>query len=74
MTKKQKLGRTWIGKDNRLKLEPWILLEDAGTRASCPQASADGTSTLQADLFDNRPKLEPSFSASSVLLIPGSDP
>jgi len=74
MTKKQKLGRTWIGKDNRLKLEPWILLEDAGTRASCPQASADGTSMLQADLFDNHPKLEPSFSVSSVLIFSGRNP
>jgi len=34
MTKKQKLGRAWIGKDNRPKLEPRILLEDAGTWAS----------------------------------------
>src|SRR3970282_170739 len=29
MTKKQKLELTWIGKENRPKLEPRILLEDA---------------------------------------------
>ena len=28
MTKKQKLELTWIGKENRPKLEPRILLED----------------------------------------------
>ncbi|WP_157792630.1 hypothetical protein [Thiomicrospira microaerophila] len=26
--KKQKLEFTWIGKDKRAKLEPWILLEE----------------------------------------------
>ena len=29
MTSKQKLELTWIGKDQRPKLEPRILLEDA---------------------------------------------
>ena len=28
MTKKQKLELTWIGKENRPRLEPRILLED----------------------------------------------
>jgi adenine-specific DNA-methyltransferase len=28
MTKRQKLELTWIGKENRPKLEPRILLED----------------------------------------------
>ena len=28
MTKKQKLELTWIGKENRPKLEPRILIED----------------------------------------------
>ena len=31
MTKKQKLELTWIGKENRPRLEPRILLEDPGT-------------------------------------------
>lgn len=34
MTKKQKLELTWIGKVNRPKLEPRILLEDAAKVAS----------------------------------------
>jgi adenine-specific DNA-methyltransferase len=29
MTKKQKLELTWVGKENRARLEPRILLEDA---------------------------------------------
>jgi len=33
MTKKQKLELTWIGKENRPRLEPRILLEDP---SACP--------------------------------------
>ena len=33
MIKKQKLELTWIGKENRPKLEPRILLEDPQGRA-----------------------------------------
>jgi adenine-specific DNA-methyltransferase len=48
MTKKQKLELTWIGKENRPKLEPRILLEDP---AKSYHARHRVTST---DLFDNR--------------------
>lgn len=48
MTKKQKLELTWIGKENRPKLEPRILLED-------PAKSYHAKRRLtSADLFDNR--------------------
>jgi adenine-specific DNA-methyltransferase len=30
MTRKQRLELTWIGKDDRRRLEPRILLEDTG--------------------------------------------
>jgi adenine-specific DNA-methyltransferase len=39
--KKQKLELTWIGKENRPKLEPRILLEDPGEVAP-REASGDG--------------------------------
>ena len=42
MTKQQKLELTWIGKENRLRLEPRILIED-------PQKSYHAA---QASLFD----------------------
>lgn len=48
MIKKQKLELTWIGKENRPKLEPRILLEDP---AKSYHARHRVTS---ADLFDNR--------------------
>ena len=48
MTKKQKLELTWIGKENRPKLEPRILLEDP---AKSYHAKHRVTAT---DLFDNR--------------------
>lgn len=48
MTKKQKLELTWIGKENRPKLEPRILLED---REKSYHASHRVT---EQDLFDNR--------------------
>ncbi len=48
MTKKQKLELTWIGKENRPKLEPRILLED-------PAKSYHAKRRLtSADFFDNR--------------------
>ncbi|MEO8411804.1 MAG: site-specific DNA-methyltransferase, partial [Propionivibrio sp.] len=48
MTKKQKLELTWIGKENRPKLEPRILLEDP---AKSYHARSRVTTT---DSFDNR--------------------
>lgn len=48
MNKRQKLELTWIGKDNRPKLEPRILLED-------PQKSYHASHRVtNHDLFDNR--------------------
>lgn len=48
MTKKQKLELTWIGKENRPRLEPRILLED-------PTKSHHAQHRVTAsDLFDNR--------------------
>jgi hypothetical protein len=49
MRQKTKLERTWIGKENRPKLEPRILLED-------PEKSYHAPHRVTAhDLFDNRP-------------------
>src|ERR1035441_7831256 len=48
MTKKQKLELTWIGKENRPRLEPRILLED-------PEKSCHARHRVtDHDLFDNR--------------------
>ena len=48
MKKKQKLELTWIGKENRSKLEPRILLEDA-------EKSHHATHRVsENDIFDNR--------------------
>ncbi len=48
MTKKQKLELTWIGKENRPKLEPRILLED-------PEKSYHAKHRVsEKDIFDNR--------------------
>lgn len=48
MTKKQKLELTWIGKENRARLEPRILLED-------PDLSYHGAHRVsEGDIFDNR--------------------
>jgi adenine-specific DNA-methyltransferase len=48
MTTKQKLELTWIGKENRPKLEPRILLED-------PEKSYHARHRVtENDLFDNR--------------------
>jgi adenine-specific DNA-methyltransferase len=47
-TGKQKLELTWIGKENRPKLEPRILLED-------PAKSHHAAFRIMAgDLFDNK--------------------
>jgi len=48
MTRKQKLELTWVGKDDRPRLEPRILLED-------PSKSHHAAKRVTAnDLFDNR--------------------
>lgn len=47
MSKKQKLELTWIGKENRPKLEPRILLEDPEKSYHAQQRVSD------TDLFDN---------------------
>ena len=48
MKKKQKLELTWIRKDNRSKLEPRILLEDAEKSHHATHRVAEN------DMFDNR--------------------
>ena len=49
MTKKKtKLELTWIGKENRPKLEPRILIEDAKKSYHAAQRHSD------YDVFDNR--------------------
>jgi adenine-specific DNA-methyltransferase len=48
MTTKPKLELTWIGKENRPKLEPRILLEEAG------RSYHAGHRISENDLFDNR--------------------
>jgi adenine-specific DNA-methyltransferase len=48
MTKKQKLELTWIGKENRPRLEPRILLEDPAKSYHAAHRVTDG------DIFDNR--------------------
>ncbi|HQT98807.1 MAG TPA: hypothetical protein PK416_13180 [Thermodesulfobacteriota bacterium] len=48
MTNKTKLELTWIGKENRPKLEPRILLEDAEKSYHAAHRVSD------RDLFDNR--------------------
>lgn len=45
---KQKLELTWIGKENRPRLEPRILLEDPERSYHAPHRVSDG------DIFDNR--------------------
>jgi adenine-specific DNA-methyltransferase len=46
--RKQKLELTWIGKGNRPKLEPRILMEEAEKSYHAPQRLSDH------DIFDNR--------------------
>lgn len=48
MTKKQKLELTWIGKDQRPRLEPRILLEDDSKSYHAKHRISNG------DIFDNR--------------------
>ena len=48
MSKKQKLELTWIGKENRPKLEPRILLEDPARSYHAKHRVTDG------DIFDNQ--------------------
>jgi adenine-specific DNA-methyltransferase len=49
MTKKQKLELTWIGKENRPRLEPRILLED-------PEKSYHAAHRVtEHDLLDSQP-------------------
>lgn len=48
MQNKQKLELTWIGKENRPKLEPRILLEDPEKSYHAPHRISDN------DIFDNR--------------------
>lgn len=48
MSKKQKLELTWIGKENRPRLEPRILLEDSAKSYHAKHRVAN------SDLFDNR--------------------
>jgi len=48
LTKKQKLELTWIGKENRPKLEPRILLEDPAKSYHAKHRVTDN------DLFDNQ--------------------
>jgi len=48
MNNKQKLELTWIGKENRPKLEPRILLEDTEKSYHAPHRVTDN------DIFDNR--------------------
>src|SRR5215207_10814476 len=46
--KKQKLELTWIGKENRPRLEPRILLEDPSLSYHAPHRVTEN------DIFDNR--------------------
>jgi adenine-specific DNA-methyltransferase len=48
MTRQTKLELTWIGKENRPKLEPRILVEDPAKSHHAPFC------TGEADVFDNR--------------------
>jgi len=48
MTRKQKLELTWIGKENRPRLEPRILLQDPEKSHHAPHRVTDN------DLFDNK--------------------
>ncbi len=48
MTRKQKLELTWVGKENRPRLEPRILLEDTDKSYHAKHCVSDG------DIFDNR--------------------
>ena len=47
MTKKQKLELTWIGKENRPRLEPRILLEDPEKSYHAKQRVTDRTANFE---------------------------
>ena len=47
MTKKQKLELTWVGKENRPRLEPRILIEDPAKSYHAAARVSD------SDIFDN---------------------
>ena len=62
---RQKLELTWIGKENRLKLEPSILLEDGDKSYRRPEfisgpnqkpisAESEMLKQVQRDIFNNR--------------------
>ena len=55
MTKKQKLELTWVGKENRPRLEPRILLEDTSKSYHAAHRVRDD------DIFDNRLDLRGQF-------------
>ena len=48
MSRKQRLELTWIGKDERPRLEPRILIEDAEKSYHAPRR------ITECDIFDNR--------------------
>src|SRR3972149_2150095 len=59
MNKNQKLELTWIGKDQRPKLEPRILVEDLPAAPGAAQAGPAKSypapfRTGENDIFDNR--------------------
>ena len=58
MSKKQKLELTWVGKENRPKLEPRILLEDPlrsyhAKFRHLPRPLGEGLG-VREDIFDNQ--------------------
>ena len=65
MVNKQKLELTWIGKENRPKLEPRILLEDPEKSYHAPHRVTDH------DLFDNRLIFGDNLLALKALGVPG---
>ena len=48
MTRKQKLELTWVGKENRPRLEPRIPLQDVDKSYHAPHRATD------RDIFDNK--------------------
>lgn len=62
MTKKAKLELTWIGKENRPKLEPRILLEDTAKSYHAKRRVAS------ADFFNDRMILDDNCLASKAEL------
>ena len=52
MAKKTKLELTWIGKENRPKLEPRVLIEDPEEPPAKPRRKFSRGKTAEATLFD----------------------